>query len=654
MSRTNVVAVVVAYNRQELLRRCLDGLAEQTVAPMGTVVVDNASTDDSREVASTHPLGAHVVGLPTNTGGAGGFAAGIARALTRFPRADWIWIMDDDTVPTATALEALVQAAEAYPGAPALLASRAVWTDGTEHPMNRPRTRPALPPALHRHAALVGARQIRTASFVSILLDARAVREVGLPRASYFLWNDDFEYTSRILRGRIGLYVPASVVHHLTKALGSSDADPGERFRFEVRNKVWTFRDSEGLGTLERLAYEAATARRWLRATASSADRGALWRAGRQGLLEGLARPAGNAEIFLGTPVQADVAAVEDAARAVRRADGTGRGRADADRPGSAGAEDHLETDTAPEPSGPTGGAGPGCGPDTGPGVDSDAPAPPFSVLLPVYRGDRADFLRRSLASVTVEQTLRPDEVLIVRDGPVPGDLEEVLARARRGELGGAVPVRVLELADNVGLALALEAGLAEAAHEAVARQDADDISVPERFAAQLPLIAAGYDLVGSAIQEFDDEDDTDGVIRRQPSDPEKIRRVLALRDPFNHPSVVYRASAVRAAGGYRPLDLMEDYWLFARMIHNGVRATNVPQVLVRYRVGAGAYARRGGLRLLRSELELQARMRRAGIITASQYARNLAVRASYRLVPTAARRTAYRTAQKVLLRRTR
>ena len=644
MSRTNVVAVVVAYNRQELLRRCLDGLAGQTVAPMGTVVVDNASTDDSREVASAHPLGAHVVALPTNTGGAGGFAAGIARALTRFPQAEWIWIMDDDTVPTATALEALLRAAEAYPGAPALLASRAVWTDGTEHPMNRPRTRPALPSALHRHAALAGARQIRTASFVSILLDARAVREVGLPRASYFLWNDDFEYTSRILRGRIGLYVPASVVHHLTRALGSSDADPGERFRFEVRNKIWTFRDSEGLGVLERAAYEAATARRWLRATVSSADRGALWRAGRRGLLEGLARPAGNAEVFLGTPVQADVAAVEAAARAASRTDGTGRDRGGTRRRSATGPQGRTAAgdDAEAEPADPAG------------AIDPDAPVPPFSVLLPVYRGDRADFLRRSLASVTVEQTLRPDEVLIVRDGPVPDELEDVLARARRGELSGTVPVRVLELADNAGLALALEAGLAEAAHEVVARQDADDISVPERFATQLPLIAAGYDLVGSAIQEFDDEADTDGVIRRQPSDPEEIRRALALRDPFNHPSVVYRAAAVHAAGGYRPLDLMEDYWLFARMIHDGARATNVPQVLVRYRVGAGAYERRGGLRLLRSELELQVSMRRAGIITAPQYARNLAVRASYRLVPTAARQAAYRAAQRMLLSRTR
>ena len=619
MSRTNVVAVVVAYNRQELLRRCLDGLAGQTAPPAGTVVVDNASTDASARVAAGHPLGAHVVSLPVNTGGAGGFAAGIARALTRFPQAEWIWLMDDDTIPTATALEALVGAAAAYPGSPALLASRAVWADGTEHPMNRPRTRPGLPALLHRHAALAGARQIRTASFVSILIDARAVREVGLPRASYFLWNDDFEYTSRILRGRIGLYVPDSVVRHLTRALGSSDADPGERFRFEVRNKIWTFRDCEGLGPIERAAYEAATARRWLRAAASSADRATLWRAGREGLREGLARPADNMTIFLGTPVQDAVAAVEAAARA------------------SAGP-------TSPSPGPPS--------PATA--DPAGTPAPPFSVLLPVYRGDRADFLRRSLASVTVEQTLPPDEVLIVRDGPVPDELDDVLAAARRGELSGGVPVRVLELAENAGLALALDAGLEHVAHEVVARQDADDISVPERFATQLPLLAAGYDLIGSAIREFSEETDTGGVVRRQPADPERIRRAMTLRDPFNHPSVVYRASAVRAAGGYEPLDLMEDYWLFARMIRDGVRATNVPDVLVRYRVGAGAYARRGGGRLLHSELELQARMHRAGITTTAQYVRNIAVRAGYRLVPTGVRRTAYRTAQRALLKRTR
>lgn len=624
VSRRNVVVVVVAYNRQELLAKCLDGLAEQTVSLTGAVIVDNASTDDSGRVAREHRLGesvdVDVVGMPVNTGGAGGFTAGIARALARFPEADWVWLMDDDTVPTDTALESLLDAAEAYEGEPALLASRAVWHDGSEHPMNRPRTRPALAPKLYKHAEAVGARQVRTASFVSVLIDVRAVRETGLPCAAYFLWNDDFDYTARILRRRVGLYVPGSVVHHLTKALGSSDADPGERFRYETRNKLWTFRGSEGFGPLERLAFEAATARRWVRAVVGSTDRDTLWRAGKQGMREGIGLMPSNMTVMLGTPVQDEVAALEAAAR-IRR--------------------DDAECCAARSSSLPTGSA-------------DDAELPAFSVLLPVYRGDDASFLRRSLASVTVDQELRPDEVVIVRDGPVPEELEEVLVQAETGSLSGGVPVRVERLKENHGLALALEAGLAVVTHDVVARQDADDISLPSRFASQVPLIAAGYDLVGSALQEFDDESDTSGMVRVQPADQAAIRRAMTLRDPFHHPTVIYRASVVRAAGGYQHLDLMEDYWLFARVVAGGAPTMNVPEVLVRYRVGAGAYARRGGTRLLRSELELQRRLRDVGVTTRGQHVRNVAIRATYRLVPTRLRQVAYRVGQRVLLSRTR
>ena len=198
----------------------------------------------------------------------------------------------------------------------ALLASRAVWRDGTEHPMNRPRTRPGLARRYHDAAAAAGARQIRTASFVSVLIDARAVREDGLPRAAYFLWNDDFEFTARILRRRVGLYVPGSVVRHLTKALGSSDADPGDRFRFETRNKVWTFRDSPAFGPLERAAFETATARRWARTVIGSRDRARLGRAARTGLAEALAPQPDNTEVLIGTPVQDDVLRLESGRRA--------------------------------------------------------------------------------------------------------------------------------------------------------------------------------------------------------------------------------------------------------------------------------------------------------------------------------------------------
>ncbi|WP_246227116.1 glycosyltransferase [Propioniciclava coleopterorum] len=202
----------------------------------------------------------------------------------------------------------------------------------------------------------------------------------------------------------------------------------------------------------------------------------------------------------------------------------------------------------------------------------------PFSVLLPVYRGDRAPFFERAVASVTAEQTRRPDELVIVVDGPVPDAIADVLRRVEAGELTGGVPTRVLALPENVGLARALEAGLDACAHEVVARADADDISLPRRFEVQLPLIEGGLDLVGSAIVEFGTEDGPDQMVRALPVSQAEIAEMARFRDPFNHPSVVYRRSAVRAAGGYEHLDKMEDYWLFARMIAAGAAVANSPR----------------------------------------------------------------------------
>lgn len=271
----------------------------------------------------------------------------------------------------------------------------------------------------------------------------------------------------------------------------------------------------------------------------------------------------------------------------------------------------------------------------------------PFSVLLPVYAGDDAAHFRRAIASATADQTLRPDEMVLVQDGPVGTEIARVLAQASgggAGDLTAGVPARVLRIPRNVGLAAALDAGLRLCRHEIVARVDADDICRPERFAIQVPLLAAGRDVVGSAIQEFDDDEAHPGIVRRLPLEHDEIVRAARFTSPFNHPSVVYRRTAVRAAGGYRDLPLMEDYWLFVRMIEAGARVANVPQALVLYRVGAGAYRRRGGWRLLRSEVRLQVLMLRSGFTTGPQFLRNLAVRGGYRLVPQSIRRRAYRT----------
>lgn len=267
-------------------------------------------------------------------------------------------------------------------------------------------------------------------------------------------------------------------------------------------------------------------------------------------------------------------------------------------------------------------------------------PELPFSLLLPVYAGDRADFLRRAFVSSVHEQTLRPDDVVVVQDGPLPDSLDLV---CKELAATSPVPVNLVRLERNVGLGPALDHGLEACTHDVVARMDADDISRPQRFELQLPLIADGADIVGSALMEFVDDVDDVVQVRVPPLNADWIRSAVRFRDPFNHPTVVYRRSMVQKVGGYQDLPLMEDYLLFARMLAEGAVPANVAEPLVYYRIGAGAYARRGGTALLRSEWALQRRFLELGITNRVEFARNIAVRGGYRLVPEPLRRVAYR-----------
>jgi GT2 family glycosyltransferase len=178
----------------------------------------------------------------------------------------------------------------AYAGPPpALVASRVLWTDGRDHPMNTPRQQPWSRRTARVRAAAAGCSPIRSASFVSVLVDGSVIRDRGLPIADYFLWNDDFEFTTRVLRGNVGLFCPASVVVHKTRAFASTDSDPGERFFFEVRNKVWLFTRSRGLNPLEKAAYGGRTALRWASTVVHSPDRRTLLGCLVRGVVRGVA-----------------------------------------------------------------------------------------------------------------------------------------------------------------------------------------------------------------------------------------------------------------------------------------------------------------------------------------------------------------------------
>ena len=271
-----VAAVVVTYNRRDLLLEALAAVHAQSRVPDAVIVVDNASTDGTGAAVRAQFPAVQLAELTRNTGGAGGFAYGMARALDG--AADLIWLMDDDTVPEPGALDAMLAARGRYPGRPpALVASCVVWTDGRAHPMNTPRTKPFASKADWLAAGKAGCTPIRSASFVSVLVDAGECRRRGLPQADYFLWNDDFEFTTRLLRGNTGLLCPASVVVHKTATFGSTNTDPGQqRFFYEVRNKIWMLKTRAPLAPLERLVYGGSTLRRWARTFAGSRDRRAL------------------------------------------------------------------------------------------------------------------------------------------------------------------------------------------------------------------------------------------------------------------------------------------------------------------------------------------------------------------------------------------
>jgi glycosyltransferase involved in cell wall biosynthesis len=262
----------------------------------------------------------------------------------------------------------------------------------------------------------------------------------------------------------------------------------------------------------------------------------------------------------------------------------------------------------------------------------------PFSLLMPVYDGDHSGQVRRAYRSAVDDQTVRPDQVVIVRDGPVRQELADCLEELRATS---PVPVTFVPLPRRGGLGPALDQGLAACWFDVVARMDADDVAMPHRFAVEMPL-TQDADIVGSGLLEF--VGDTDNVVgqRVPPTGDSHIRRYARLHDPFNHPTVVFRRSAVLAAGGYGDFPMMEDYSLWARMLQAGARVVNVAEPLLYYRVGARSFKRRGGTGLLRSELRLQREFRRLGFTTQAEFVRNVLVRGGYRLIPWWLRRVAY------------
>jgi rhamnopyranosyl-N-acetylglucosaminyl-diphospho-decaprenol beta-1,3/1,4-galactofuranosyltransferase len=249
-----VAAVVVTYNRRRLLGQCLDALCSQTRPVDAIYVIDNGSTDGTEAFVNSAYAGRVVYDRQSsNLGGSGGFHVGMKLAYDA--GYDWLWLMDDDTHPGPVALAELLRAIERYPKGQRdlrIAASRVIWSDGSLHPLNIPEFSVKKPHEVAT-AAAISSIPIRAASFVSILVSRPAVTDDGLPISGYFIWNDDIEYTGRILRAHAGIWVPTSIVTHATTSKYLPVKTIVERYRFELRNKIWMLMYSRAWDHDERL-----------------------------------------------------------------------------------------------------------------------------------------------------------------------------------------------------------------------------------------------------------------------------------------------------------------------------------------------------------------------------------------------------------------
>ena len=244
-----------------------------------------------------------------------------------------------------------------------------------------------------------------------------------------------------------------------------------------------------------------------------------------------------------------------------------------------------------------------------------------FSVLMSVYQKDNPVWLKEALDSVFA-QTVKPNEVVVVCDGPLTKELEDVLAQY-------SSRIILHRLAKNSGLGEALRQGVEKCTFPLIARMDADDISLSNRFEKQLAYFKKHPNIavLGGFIQEIDGKDLNSVAIREVPCTNAEIKKFIKTRSPFNHMTVMYKKSAVLDVGNYQPFHLMEDYYLWARMCANGFEMANLPDILLNARVDAAMYGRRGGLKYFKSNYAMSKKLRELGLISLPTFLFNTAVR---------------------------
>ncbi len=250
------------------------------------------------------------------------------------------------------------------------------------------------------------------------------------------------------------------------------------------------------------------------------------------------------------------------------------------------------------------------------------------SVLMSVYYNEKAEYLNSSIESILINQTQRPDEFVLVCDGPLTLELDTVISNYKK--LFPQI-FAVYRLKENQGLGKALNFGLQKCKNEIIIRADSDDICDSNRIKLQYEYLLKHPDIaiVSSYIDEFDINWKMPKDRKEVPLTCDAIEKMAKFRNPINHMAVAFRKSAIISIGSYRHIPYVEDYELWVRAIINGYKLSNIDKVLVHARVGNGMIKRRGNRQYIQSWKKLSAYMFDNKMINKREYYRNmLAVRA--------------------------
>jgi len=265
-----------------------------------------------------------------------------------------------------------------------------------------------------------------------------------------------------------------------------------------------------------------------------------------------------------------------------------------------------------------------------------------FSVLMAVYSKEKPAYFDAAIKSI-VDQTLKPNEIVIVKDGPLTPELENVLEKYTKKYN----TFKIISLEKNSGLGIALNVGIQNCSYDVIARADSDDVSVLSRFKKQIDFLESHPEvsILSANIIEYDEDLKTKQSQRNVPETDGQIKQYIKKRSPFNHMAVVYRKSEIEKAGSYEDCPYFEDYYLWCKVYVGGGNFYNIQEPLIHARGGVSLISRRGGFSYAHNTYNFLKKAYKIGAFSKIDFIRNLILRVSISLTPISIRSKIYKKA---------